>query len=57
MAALGHGKRGGARVIYYFQSAADRIYLICGYIKSKQEDLSPNQIRTLRELLGDLEHG
>ena len=55
--AQGRGKRGGARVVYYFQDAKDRIYLIYGYMKNEREDLSPDQIRALAKLMKDIEHG
>jgi mRNA-degrading endonuclease RelE of RelBE toxin-antitoxin system len=55
--AQGRGKRGGARVIYYFQDENDRIYLIYGYVKNEREDLTPDQVRTLAKLMKDIEHG
>jgi hypothetical protein len=61
--AQGRGKRGGARVIYYFQDAKDQIYLIYGYVKNEREDLTPDQVRTLAKLMNDIkpttdgEHG
>jgi len=51
--AQGRGKRGGARVIYYFQDANEWIYLIYGYVKSEGEDLTPDQVRTLARLMKD----
>jgi hypothetical protein len=50
----GRGKRGGARVIYYFQDAKDQIYLIYGYVKSEREDLTPDQVRTLAGLMKNM---
>lgn len=50
-AAQGRGKRGGARVIYYWHVPGERIYLIYGYVKSRQEDLTPRQIAALSELM------
>jgi hypothetical protein len=55
--AQGRGKRGGARVIYYLQDSADRIYLIYGYVKNERDDLSPDQLRTLAKLIKDETHG
>ena len=58
--AQGRGKRGGARVIYYFQDAKAQIYLIYGYVKSEREDLTPEQVRTLAKVMSDMkesEHG
>lgn len=50
----GRGKRGGARVIYYWHSGSDHIYLIYGYTKSEREDLAREQIKILAELLKEL---
>ena len=56
--AQGKGKRGGARVIYYWQDTEDRIYLIYGYTKSEQENLTPTQVKQLVELMKEeLNHG
>jgi hypothetical protein len=55
--AQGRGKRGGARVIYYRYVPGDRIYLIYGYVKSEQEDLTRDQIKVLADLMKDIEHG
>jgi len=55
--AQGRGKRGGARVIYYWHVPGQRIYLIYGYVKSEREDLTPQQIKTLTELMKGLKHG
>ena len=53
-AAQGRGKRGGARVIYYWQSEHNHIYLIHGYVKSEREDLTPQQVKLLADLLKEL---
>jgi hypothetical protein len=53
----GQGKRGGARVIYYWHVATDRIYLIYGYTKARRENLTALQVSVLRSLLGDLTDG
>ena len=47
----GRGKRGGARVIYYWVTARSQIYLLLAYAKNAQEDLSEQQLRTLRTLV------
>lgn len=39
----GMGKRGGARVIYYFYDESAPVYLLWAYAKGKQEDLSPKE--------------
>jgi hypothetical protein len=55
--AQGRGKRGGARVIYYWHVPRHHIYLIYGYVKSKHEDLTPQQVKVLAELMKDLKDG
>ena len=55
--AQGRGKRGGARVIYYWHVPKDRIYLIYGYVKSELEDLTPQQVTKLAELMKELKDG
>jgi hypothetical protein len=47
-AAKGHGKRGGARVIYYWFTADDRILLIDLYAKNESENLSSAQLKDLK---------
>ena len=49
----GRGKRGGARVIYYWQGAAGRVYLLFLYPKNVRSKLSPVELRTLRKLVTD----
>lgn len=56
-AASGRGKRGGARVIYYLQTSGDRIYLVYGYVKAKQEDLTPQQLKVLAALMKEVDDG
>ena len=43
----GRGKRGGARIIYYLYLSEDKIYMLFPYEKSDQEDLTPEQMKTL----------
>lgn len=52
--AQGRGKRGGARVIYYWDVPKERSYLIYGYVKSEREDLTRQQVKVLRELMKDI---
>jgi len=47
-AAKGHGKRGGARVIYYWMGNDDRILLLEIYAKNESENLSPARIQQLK---------
>ena len=46
----GKGKRGGARVIYYFHSEKMPLYLLTVYGKSEKSDLSSEQRRELGKL-------
>jgi len=41
------GKSGGLRIIYYLYLRDYRIYMIYPYKKSEQEDLTPEQLRSL----------
>jgi hypothetical protein len=47
-AAKGHGKRGGARVIYFWWTSADRILLLDIYAKNEQQDLGAAEIEELK---------
>jgi hypothetical protein len=49
----GRGKRGGARLIYYWNRAQERIFLLFLYPKNVQADLTPAQLRMLRDLISD----
>ena len=45
------GKRGGLRVIYYWDPAEDVTYLLFLYSKNRQEDLTPDQLKRLRRIV------
>ena len=47
----GSGKRGGLRLIYFWDVLEDRIYMLLIYKKSKQEDLTQSQLKILREIV------
>ena len=47
----GGGKRGGLRVIYYWDQDAQQVYLLFVFSKTAQEDLSNAQLRVLRQLV------
>jgi len=47
----GKGKRGGLRVIYYWWYAGSQFWLYTLYDKDEQDDLSPQQRKTLRAML------
>jgi mRNA-degrading endonuclease RelE of RelBE toxin-antitoxin system len=45
------GKRGGVRVIYYWSKPLDRILMLLIYSKSERDDLTPDQLETLRRIV------
>ena len=47
----GNGKRGGVRLIYYWDKPAETIYMLFIYPKSEREDLTANQLRILSKLV------
>ncbi len=55
--AQGRGKRGGARVIHYWYVPKQRVYLVYGYVKSEREDLTPEQVKVLAELMKETKDG
>lgn len=48
------GKRGGARVIYFFYNFSIPIFLLDIYPKSKKEDLSVEEKKELNSLIDEL---
>ncbi|MDQ7781521.1 MAG: type II toxin-antitoxin system RelE/ParE family toxin [Desulfomonilaceae bacterium] len=50
----GRGKRGGVRIIYYWHAPKSRIYLLLMYPKNVQDDLTRDQIATLRKLVKEI---
>ncbi len=44
----GKGKRGGIRVIYYWMTVDEQIYMLYVYPKNEQEDLTPEQKKALK---------
>ena len=46
----GKGKSGSIRIIYYYQ-VDEKIYLLLVYKKANQEDLTPQQRKTLKSLV------
>jgi mRNA-degrading endonuclease RelE of RelBE toxin-antitoxin system len=45
------GKRGGLRVIYYWATAEETIYMLFIYSKGEQGDLTPAQVKVLGRLV------
>ncbi len=52
-ALAGKGKRGGVRVIYYWAVAQEQLLMLLMYPKAERDDLSPGQVRTLKEIVED----
>ncbi len=52
----GRGKRGGARIIYFFHSTRLPLFLLTAFTKNERTDLSQadrNSLRTLTKVLAD----
>jgi mRNA-degrading endonuclease RelE of RelBE toxin-antitoxin system len=47
----GKGKSGGVRVIYYWQTSEDQIFLLTLYAKNEVSDLSPAEVAALRKMV------
>lgn len=57
-ALAGRGKRGGARVIYYWQVSASRCYLLLAYPKNVLDNISTDQLKLLAALIDkEMSHG
>ena len=51
--AKGAGKRGGIRVIYYWDQETAAFYMLFAYPKTVQDDLTPKQLRILRRIVSE----
>ena len=49
--AIGRGKRGGLRVIYYWAAGEMCFYMLYLYAKNEQGDLTAAQVRLLAQLI------
>lgn len=47
----GRGKRGGVRVIYYWMTADEQLYMLLAYPKNEQEDLTAAQKKALKQIV------
>lgn len=45
------GKRGGVRVIYYWDPPSETFYMLYLYAKNEQGDLTPAQLKLLRRIV------
>lgn len=50
----GRGKRGGARVIYYYLDEAMPVYALLAYTKAAKTDLTPDERRAVSALAAAL---
>lgn len=50
----GQGKRGGARVIYFFNPSPGLLAFIALYAKNEKEDLSDADLKAIRAAIGDI---
>jgi hypothetical protein len=46
----GRGKRGGARVIYFFHDLEMPLYIFTAYAKNEREDLDPSEVKAFQKL-------
>jgi hypothetical protein len=49
--ASGHGKRGGARIVYYWATAQEHVLMLFIYAKNEIDNLTPKQIKMLRQVV------
>ena len=47
----GMGKRGGLRIIYFWEARSETFYMLMVYRKNDQEDLTPKQVTILQRLV------
>jgi hypothetical protein len=50
-ASSGRGKRGGARVIYFWHPASSTLLMLFVYPKNERENLTPAQCQALRKIV------
>lgn len=47
----GHGKRGGARIIYFWATSEEHIFMLYAYPKKDMSDLSKDQLSILKKVV------
>jgi mRNA-degrading endonuclease RelE of RelBE toxin-antitoxin system len=50
-AASGRGKRGGARIIYYWFTSQEQLLMLYIYPKNEQDNLTPDQLKALKKIV------
>jgi hypothetical protein len=53
----GRGKRGGARVVYYYHSERLPVFLLAAYAKNERGNLSKAERNTMKKLISILVEG
>jgi hypothetical protein len=56
-AASGRGKRGGARVIYFYHVVGTKIYLMACYTKNEQDDIRPEVKKQMTAFVTQIKKG
>lgn len=51
----GRGKRGGARVLYYYIELRSKVYFLLAFAKNVQANLTSDHKKSLRQLVRQLE--
>jgi hypothetical protein len=52
-ASSGRGKRGGARVIYYWAVEPEQLLMLFVFAKNERDDLTPDQLKILKTIVED----
>lgn len=52
----GSGKRGGARVVYFYHDAQMPIFLLLVYAKAQRENMTPDEKKQVRAMATTLKH-
>ncbi len=52
----GRGKRGGARVIYYWWARREHCYFVYAYAKNERSDLTREQLKQLARIMKEETH-
>lgn len=50
----GHGKRGGARIIYYYHSNMIPLFLLTAYAKARKSDLTATERSAMRRIVAEI---
>ena len=53
-AASGRGKRGGARIIYYYLDDTMPLYALLAYAKNAKDDMAPDEMRMVATIAAAL---